>query len=175
MGNRAGRGEDGAAMVEMAFAVSLLCIFLFGIITFGIVLAVKQTVTQAAAEGARAAVTAVQLLGNTADPNDPPRAAARTQVGNSASWLGTRTCTEDLTDGGFLHCQTSIARCPSAVGGPNQLCITVTVTYDWAKRPIIPPLPFISGVLPKQIVSVSTVALAGPCLKLIGGAAGLCA
>src|SRR4051794_32788901 len=51
------REERGAAMVEFAIVLVMLSMLLFGIISFGVALSAKQTVTQAAAEGARAALT----------------------------------------------------------------------------------------------------------------------
>src|SRR4029079_19073677 len=52
---RSGRGERGAVLVEFAISSVLLLLLLFGIIEYGYVLSFKQGLTQAAAEGARAA------------------------------------------------------------------------------------------------------------------------
>ena len=51
--------EHGAEMVEFAFVVVLLIALLYGIITYGLILAAQATVTQAAADGARAGIVAV--------------------------------------------------------------------------------------------------------------------
>src|ERR1700733_1169049 len=50
--------EHGAEMVEFAFVVVLLVMLLYGIITYGLILAAQATVTQAAADGARAGIVA---------------------------------------------------------------------------------------------------------------------
>src|ERR1044072_7940402 len=47
--------EDGAAAVEFALVVPVLVLILFGIISYGVMLSFRQSLSQAAAEGARAA------------------------------------------------------------------------------------------------------------------------
>jgi hypothetical protein len=155
--------EEGAAMIEFAIVFSVLCLFLFGIIAFGMVMAVKQTVSQAAAEGARAAVAANQ--------NDA-RTVTRAQVASSASWLGApNPCPEvdptlpDFMAGQTVACQTTVGYC-SGLAGPS--CETVTVYYSWKNKPIIPALPFVSAALPDVISSTFVVQLAGPCLTAAG-------
>ena len=48
--------ESGAALVEFALVVGLFVFILYGLISFGMILATKQRITNAAAEAARAAV-----------------------------------------------------------------------------------------------------------------------
>ena len=48
--------ERGAEMVEFAFVVVLLIALLYGIISYGLVLAAQSTLTQAAADAARAGI-----------------------------------------------------------------------------------------------------------------------
>jgi hypothetical protein len=160
--------EIGAALIEFAIVFSVLCLFLFGIITFGMVMAVKQTVSQAAAEGARAAVAVNQ---------SDVQMVTRSQVASSASWLGAPSaCPEvdpalpDFMLGQTVACQTSVGYC-SGMAGPR--CETVTVYYSWKNKPIIPPLPFVSAALPDVISSKFVVQLGGPCLTT-AGVPGLC-
>ena len=49
-----GRSEQGAEMVEFAIVVVLLMTLVYGIVSVGLSLAAKETITQAAADGARA-------------------------------------------------------------------------------------------------------------------------
>ena len=51
-----GRDERGAEMVEFAFVVVLLIALLYGIISYGLVLAAQSTITQAAADAARSGI-----------------------------------------------------------------------------------------------------------------------
>jgi hypothetical protein len=51
----AGQQERGASLVEFAFVVPILTLFLFGIVQFGIAYDMKQSINSAAREGARAA------------------------------------------------------------------------------------------------------------------------
>ena len=53
--NRRRRSESGAAAVEFALVLPLLMLLLFGIISYGVMLSFRQSLSQAAAEGARAA------------------------------------------------------------------------------------------------------------------------
>src|SRR3984957_10118040 len=50
------RHEDGAETVEFAIVVVLLITLIYGIVSVGLSLAAKVTITQAAADGARAGI-----------------------------------------------------------------------------------------------------------------------
>ena len=69
-------------MVEFAIVVVLLIALLYGIITYGLILAAQATVTQAAADGARAGIVAASTAIATAE------AQAATDVG----WMNKGTC-----------------------------------------------------------------------------------
>ncbi len=53
-----GRNEEGAEMVEFAIVVVLLMMLVYGIVSVGLSLGAKMTITQAAADGARAGIIA---------------------------------------------------------------------------------------------------------------------
>lgn len=146
--------EGGAALVEFALLALPLCLFLMGIISFGMILATKQTITQAAAEGARSAVPVAAPSSNTTPVADQ----ARTQAANSANWLKPVSCTEGAFSAGGLRCDTNVALCPSST---TNYCITLKVTYDYKNRSVIPPIPLIDKLLPSTISSQSVVQLAG--------------
>ena len=61
-------GDRGAVAVEFALIIPIFLLFVYGSITFGIALSVKQMVSQAAAEGARSSVGA-QIIAGDADQN----------------------------------------------------------------------------------------------------------
>ena len=72
--------ERGAEMVEFAFVVVLLIALLYGIIPYGLILSAQSTVTQAAADGARAGIVAAS---STLGAGPQPRARPPTI---SAGW-----------------------------------------------------------------------------------------
>jgi len=137
-----------------------------------VLFSVKQTVTQAASDGARAAVAAPQSADEANNPNAPVRAAARAQVANAASWLhtpagvSTISCPEmTLQDGKLpvtgqqpLGCATAVAPC---AGNANKQCLTVTVSYAYASKPVIPALPIVGQLMPSQMISTATIQLDG--------------
>jgi Flp pilus assembly protein TadG len=130
------RGESGAAAVEFALVVGLFVFILYGLISFGMILATKQRITNAAAEGARAAVGQT----NAADAKNA--AVARILA------AGLPTGTYSIGPGAG---EPTVAAC-----GTNQ-CITVTVTYNLAANPVVPPAPGLGLVTPNSISSTAVV------------------
>jgi Flp pilus assembly protein TadG len=129
-------------MVELALVVTLVLTLLFGLISYGMIFAVKQTVSEAAAEGARAAVPASDFATATS--------VAAVQAGKSAGWLG-GSC-----NSGHLTCTASPPYlCNASI--PNVYCVRMTVAYDWSAGAILPALPFVPQ--PTTIQSVSVVSI----------------
>ena len=130
------RDQSGAAAVEFALVVGLFVFVLYGLISFGMILATKQRVTNAAAEGARAAVGQT----NAADAKNAAVArvlAAGLPAGSYSIGPGAG--------------EPTVAAC-----GSNQ-CITVTVTYNLAGNPVVPPAPGLGLVTPNTISSTAVV------------------
>lgn len=125
------RDQSGAAAVEFALVVGLFIFVLYGLISFGMILATKQRITNAAAEGARAAV------GQTTESAAVSAATARVLAAGLPAGAYTPTY--------------STAPC-----GSNQ-CITVTVTYNLAGNPVVPPAPGLGLVTPNTISSTAVV------------------
>ena len=107
----AGRDARGAAAVEFALIVPFLMILVFGIINFGDMLSVRQSVSQAASEGARAAAV---HPGSNAEKTT----AAEDAVADALDAHG-ETCASD--------CSVVIGACQS--GGSE--CVTVEVVIDY--------------------------------------------
>ena len=131
------RDQSGAAAVEFALVVGLFVFILYGLIAFGMILATKQRITNAAAEGARAAV------GQTNAGAAKDAAIARIL----ASGLAAGTYTIGPEPGGlprFFDC------------GANK-CIEVTVTYNLAANPVVPPAPGLGLITPSSISSTAVV------------------
>ena len=130
------RDQKGQALVEFALVVGVFVMVLYGLIYFGMAVATKQRVTNAAAEGARAAVgqSSAALAQTT----------AQTRV---TSLLGTANGRYTVTP--------VAAPCNSAAPtGPQ--CVTVTVTWDWSGHPVVPAAP---GLRIFPINNLSSVAV----------------
>jgi hypothetical protein len=130
--------ERGAAMVELVVSIMVLVVIVFGIVSYGVILSFKQSMTQAAAEGARAgamgtATTAVGLA--------TPSAAKSLGAFGKTCGSGGLTCTFTVQ--------------PCVPGPPSAKCIEVDLLYDYAGHPLMPPLPFISAFLPDTLRSTS--------------------
>jgi TadE-like protein len=142
-GRRRASGDDGTALVEFAFIMNILFLFLYGIIGFGLLLSFRQNLVQSAAEGARAGAVA---------PNTPPgnpTVAALTAVSRSVDQYG-RTCGTPA-----LTCVAQPAPCdPPPATVPE--CMTVTLTYHYDVDPLLPQIPIISQFLPDEIKVSST-------------------
>ena len=133
------RGDQrGAALVEFAIASVVLLTLLFGIISYGYALSFKSGLTQAAAEGARAA--AVASSGTAA-------AAAVAAVGPALNAFN-KTCSS-----AGMSCTYSTTPADTGCAGTN--CIRVQITYDYKNYPLIPKFPGLGLVLPDTLKSTS--------------------
>jgi len=145
MRGRRRRDERGAAAVEFALVVPLLILLLFGIISYGVMLSFRQSLSQAAAEGARAAsVTYV-----TADK----QAAGYTAVNEALNSFGVTCAAGALKKGGATvgTCAVSApgACTPAATTGVQ--CVTVTISYSYRANPLVPSFPGVGAVMPEKL------------------------
>lgn len=116
---RARRTDRGAAAVEFALVLPILAALVFGIINFGYVLTVRQAVSQAADEGARAAAVAQT------DPSAKGMEAIESALDEQNL---------DCTSGG---CSVSTSACPN---DSSDDCAVAVVTVNAA--PLIPGFGF---------------------------------
>ena len=163
---RAARRDEGGSVLEFAILLPLLGLFLFGIIEFGFVLTYRHSVTQSASEGARAALID---YGITEDMLSA-RAAGRAQA-NSSMGAWELSCDQSDNDDDGLACYAVTHDCSYQISGtldtslsPSEIdtvatpdCITVVVTHDYASHPLLPPIPLLDALLPKDVASVATV------------------
>ena len=103
-----GRDQSGAAAVEFALVVGLFAFILYGLVAFGVILAQKQKVTNAAAEAARATVGAANLI--------------------EATTLAKQRVESELGSTGYLASYENDPMCASE-------CIRVTIVYDLPASP----------------------------------------
>lgn len=111
---RGGRGrERGAAAVEFALILPILMLLVVGIINYGDMLSVRQSVSQAASEGARAAAV-------TPGSETDKKTAARSAVDGALAAQG-----QACRAGG---CTVTIGPC---TGETTKDCATVKVEIDY--------------------------------------------
>ena len=132
------RREDGSAAVEFAIVSMVFLLFLYGIITYGFIFGLDQSMNHAAEEGARAAISKTT------------EADAITHAHDTAldrlSWLGGQIQSGDIV--------ATVADCPNDT---SVRCITVTITYPWSTRPLVPRLATLPQ--PGQMIATAVVEL----------------
>ena len=134
--------------MEFSLVALLFMFFVYAVAVFGILLSTKNSVTHAAAEGARAALTVADLPAATLDARRITQAT--TTVSNSLSGaLGSHYDPSQVS--------ASIAGCDSPAD-PNE-CITVTITYPWSSDPIVPLAPGMGLATPDNIRATAVVRL----------------
>ncbi len=142
----AGTDERGAELVEFAFVVVLLVALLYGIVSYGLILSAESTITQAAADGARAGIVASSTW----------KATAEAQAGTDLGWMNKGTCGESSTT---ITCNASEAPCAS---NASIECLTVTVSYNYASSPLFPLLPGMGVITPSTISSTNVLQISNP-------------
>lgn len=165
-----GEDERGAELIEFAVVVVLLITLLYGIITYGVILAAQATVTQAAADAARSGI--VQGTGNAVNcngsSNTVPAAgcAAVQQANTDLGWMNKGTCYETVNGqavGGAvtnpISCAASTIVCPSV---SSNTCLKVVITYNYSSAPLFPELPGLGVITPSTISSSNTLQLSTP-------------
>lgn len=139
---RARGRERGAAAVEFALIMPILLLLVFGIISYGYMLSFRQAISQAAAEGARAAAVAQrdadQVPAALAALNDALDSYGVTCSGNSLSRNGDPAGS----------CAVDVATCAGEAASVR--CVTVTINYDYDGSPLL-PVPGMGIVLPDNL------------------------
>src|SRR2546421_7217146 len=148
MRGRFERGDDrGAVAVEFALIIPIFLLFVYGAITFGFALSVKQMVSQAAAEGARSPLGAQMITGDL----DQNAAYVRVAAARSSAALGSNAQWATITPAVETPCPNAAANQSATV------CVKVTVSYPYAAHPLVPTLPGLGFVIPSTISSVYEV------------------
>ncbi|WJF91398.1 pilus assembly protein [Paraburkholderia bonniea] len=135
----------GSTAVEFAMIFPLFFLILYGVVTFSLIFVAQQSLTLAAEEGARAAL-------NYQKAKDVPTAlAARASAACSAA-----TGTVGWLAGRYASCVATPAACASNAA---MQCVQVTLTYNYAGKPLVPTLPLLSLALPAVLSSSAVVQL----------------
>jgi Flp pilus assembly protein TadG len=145
---RVASGEKGAELLELALVLPLLLVMLIGILDFGEAWALKDKLTGAARDAARAAVAdfndttnpqcpaatpcsvqaaasaAIAALNNAAVNTCGLDPSTTAPVPSSFTWTYTSTCANPLT----IRIERAV---PESVDGATSLCTRVTVRYPY--------------------------------------------
>ena len=138
------RNEHGAAFVEFVLVVPFLMMFLYMIIAYGVMFSFRQTMSQAAVEGARSAAVAPSNLTYT-------QRRDRAIVAINESFQG--GIGGSLTCGGTLTC--TIPTVPVTCGDAKQ-CISVSVQYPYRANPRVVVPQFFGAALPQTLVYMAS-------------------
>lgn len=141
-GARPARRERGAAAVELALVLPILLLLVFGIIAYGYMLSFRQGISQAAAEGARAAAVAQ----SDADRLTQARSAVNAALApNSVSCSGSSLVRSGSTVG---TCTIAVATCTGEASTIR--CVTVTLDYDYKNYPLL-SVPGVGVAMPDRL------------------------
>ncbi len=146
-------------MVEFAIVVVLLIALLYGIITYGLILAAQATVTQAAADAARSGIVS----------SGTAVATAEGQACNDIGWMNkscgtpttynSSTCTFSPNPADAVTVFACEAACPS---NATAQCLEVTVSYNYASTPLFPVMPGLGVITPSTISSTDVLQISTP-------------
>lgn len=132
------RNYRGATAVEFALVFPIFFMLFYAIVAYGLVMTIQQSLTLAAAEGARAAVQ---------DGTDTERVSRATATAKGVlSWL----------PGVDEPTATSPAACAA---NPAARCVTVTVSYNTKGNKSIVPPPLLGISIPATLSATATVQL----------------
>ena len=126
--------QRGSVAIEFLLAFPLFFTLFYAIVSYGIIMTLDQSLTEASKEGARAAIKADPTA--YADPVDYQNQVtdlARAAVAQSLSWLP--AAQKDV----ILGTAPAYDKIQVALNGSR---ITVTLTYPYAQHPLLPILTF---------------------------------
>jgi Flp pilus assembly protein TadG len=139
------RGQRGAAALEFAFLAPFVLYLVLGVVTYGWILSFRQTLSQAAAEGARAAAVAPGGF-TLAQQTSTAVNALNDSLGSYG--LACDTVGNLLKGGATVGvCTVSVDPCANDA---SSKCVTVSLDYDYGLHPMI-PLPGMNVVTPNHI------------------------
>jgi Flp pilus assembly protein TadG len=139
------RSERGVAAVETALTLCFVVLpIIFGSIGYAYMLSFRQTLSQSAGEGARAAAVAPSTA-TAAQRHD----AAINAINNS---MGSNVGASMTCGVGNLTCTATEGSCTNGPG----TCITVTVSYPYRAHSLLPSVPGLGFTLPSKIAYTAT-------------------
>lgn len=145
---------------------------LYGIITYGVILAAQATITQAAADGTRAGIvqgTASNDCSGTGQNGSYVMAAGCAAVGQAATdlgWMNKGGCNEYVNSTLVSTSNTSPITCTATTGACKSVatntCLTLAISYNYSSSPLFPELPGLGVITPSTITSTNVLQLSTP-------------
>lgn len=146
LGGRRAEGDGGASLVEFAFVITPLLLLVMGSLSFGILLATRHGMSEAASEAARHAAVAY---------GDPVVAARQALKASGA--VGNKC--DDPTSG--LTCTIPPPAPCDALDPAGPQCLDITLVLDRSVNPVVGRLPLLEAVLPRTITAHARVVVGG--------------
>ncbi|MDE1184638.1 TadE/TadG family type IV pilus assembly protein [Paraburkholderia sp.] len=141
------RTSRGSSAVEFAMIFPLFFVLMYGLVSFSLIFVLKQNMTMAAEEGARAALNWKQASTIATSLTLRQSAACTAATAALATFTGkTITCNTQTAAGGCTY-------------DPTLECVSVTLKYHYSSDPLLPALPILTYTMPDWIVSSATVQL----------------
>lgn len=144
--------DRGAAAVEFALVVPIFLALLFGIISYGMMLTVRQGISQATAEGAR-----VYSVAPAGTPSATVQTNALNAVNDAISGYGVECNGTTLMKNGSAVGTCTIPATTTSCSGGSGKCATVKIVYNYRANPLVPAFPGLGVTLPETIQFQSTV------------------
>ena len=137
------RLQKGAAAIEFAILFPIFFLIFYAVVTYGLIFAAQQTLTLAAAEGARAAVRYPAASGGGSSTNKAAQLQARLTA--ACAGLGSAACGNTVSNAAGLYatsglCGTGAASFTASSDPSKVNCVTMQVNYNYATAPLIPRL-----------------------------------
>lgn len=152
MENFSGRmPQRGVAALEFALVFPVLFLMMYGLLSYGMILAAQHSLAQSAAEGARADLRFDSA--NDALTTRTTAACARAKQG--VQWL-------EQVSGYGVVCKTQVEPSVSCQLPPTLSnvvhCLSVSLSYDYAAKPIVPRLPLLPT--PQRLTGMAVAQIA---------------
>lgn len=162
------RRQSGAAAIEFALLFVIFFAVVYGIVSYALVMTIRQGLTQAAAESARVAVKLDQLsFTSTAAYESAVAAIVRDTALKTVDWMPDIAKAKVSSPGNITTLWVVSSRTVTTGGNPLTIgmrTLTVKVIYpDYAKAPVLPiyTFPGIGPVpaVPKDLVGTASIQL----------------
>ncbi|MGH2719138.1 MAG: TadE/TadG family type IV pilus assembly protein [Actinomycetota bacterium] len=145
------RGDRGSVAVEFAIILPVFLILVYGGLSFGLAMSAKSIVTEAAADGARAAI-------------GQSTAVAQGQTYSAAELVAQNEAEQVLNNEGTGYKTYAVVTPTQSIAGDgtcgsslSAVCVTVSISFPYSAHPAIPNAPGLGLVLPTNVNAAYTV------------------